>query len=402
MISLEAIQKAGTLLAGRVTHTPLLRSSTLSRRYGLEVFLKLENQQRTGSFKARGATYKLLARRAEIGPLGVVTASAGNHAQGVALAASQAGVPALVVMPEHSSISKQEAVRAYGGRVVTAGLNIEESLKQARALAEEGRLFVHPFDDPDVIIGQGTAALEIFEDLPDPDVILAPIGGGGLIAGLAAAAHGLRPETRIVGVQARACPSALAARQAGRRVTVPAEPTIADGIHVRQVGRAPFEIIRRHVHDVVLVEEDEIARAILFLLERQKSLAEGAGAVTLAALLSGVVRLPAGSRVVLVISGGNLDSPLLGRIIGQGLKNRGRLMRLRVLLEDRPGYLAELLVLLARLQANVLEIQHDRHFRNAPLYAARVDLELETRGPDHIEEIRRGLTQAGYAIEEAG
>jgi len=400
MISLKAIQEAKALLAGRVAHTPLLRSTTLSQRYGLDVFLKLENQQRTGSFKIRGAMYKLLARRAEIGPQGVVAASAGNHAQGVARAAGQAGTPALLVMPEHSSISKQEAVRAYGGQVLLAGATVEESLKRAKALAKEGRLFVHPFDDPDVVIGQGTMALEIFEDLPDPDLILAPIGGGGLIAGLAVAAHGLRPETRVVGVQAQACPSAQAAHQADRRVTVPLAPTIADGIHVRQVGRVPFEIIRRHVHDVVVVKEDEIARAILFLLERMKTLAEGAGAVTLAALLSGVVRPPSGGKVVLVISGGNLDSPLLGRIIGQGLKNRSRLMRLRVLLEDRPGFLAELLVLLARLQANVLEIQHDRHFRNAPLHAARVDLELETRGPEHIEEIRSGLTQAGYVIEE--
>jgi threonine dehydratase len=400
MLPLESIRKAADLIGDRIIRTPLVYSPSLSRRFDVAVYLKLENLQKTGSFKIRGATYKLMACRDRIGPGGVVAASAGNHAQGVALAARLAGVPATIVMPEWASITKQEATRAYGGEVLIHGETIEACLERARELAAQGRTFVHPFNDAEVITGQGTLALEIFEDLPDPDLILAPVGGGGLIAGIAAVAAALRPQTRIVGVQAAACPSAFEAWRQDRVVRVPASPSIADGINVKEVGELTFGFMRRGLEAVVLVAEEHIAAAILMLLEMKKTLAEGAGAVPLAALLGGAVRPSKDSRVVLVISGGNLDSPLLGRIIAQGLIKHGRVMRLCVRLKDVPGSLARLLAAVSRLQANVLHIRHDRSARDLPIFVTRVELELETRGPAHVVQIAEDLRRDGYDLEE--
>ncbi len=397
MIKLETIQQATNIIKDIVIRTPLVHSPTFSRMFGGDIYFKLENLQKTGSFKIRGAAHKLLKCREEIGPKGVVAASAGNHAQGVALAAKQAGIPSTIVMPEWASISKQEATRGYGGNLVIAGTSVEESLQKAQELALEGKTFIHPFDDPDIIAGQGTIALEIFEDLKDADMILAPIGGGGLISGIAAAAKSVRPDIRVIGVEAAVCPSALLSYQKGKVTKLEQSGlSIADGITVKQVGNNNFEIIRKYVDEVVLVEEEQIAAAILMLLERKKILAEGAGAVTLAALLNGAVVIPPGSKAVLLVSGGNLDSPLLGRIINKGMVTHGRIMRVRVNLSDTPGSLSGLLAFVASLKANVLHIYHDRNVKDIPINVSCVNLELETRSNNHINEIHLGLKAAGY------
>lgn len=398
MISLAAVRKAAEVLSGRVIRTPLVYSPTFSHLTGADIYLKLENLQETGSFKLRGATFKIQNLKEAIGPEGVVAASAGNHAQGVALAAKRAGFKATLVMPESASLSKQEATRNYGGEVLLAGRNISECLRKAKLLAQQGKVFIHPFDDPDIIAGQGTIALELLEDCADPDFVFVPVGGGGLISGIACAIKALRPSVKVIGVQAAACPSAHQAFKKGRATHVRAEHSIADGIAVKRIGDLPFAIIRERVEKVVLVDEDQISAAILLLMERKKILAEGAGAVPLAALLSRSVEIPAGSKVILVISGGNVDSPLLERVIRRELFRNGRIMRFSVCLEDIPGALARFLSITARLKANVLHIYHHRSGRNLPVYLSRVELELETRGPAHVEEIVENLQRAGYEI----
>ncbi len=398
MIALKDIQKAALLIEGKIIRTPLVRSPTFSRMAGADVRLKLENLQKGGSFKVRGATYKVLKRREEIGPAGVVAASAGNHAQGVALAAKAAGLPATIVMPVWASMAKREATRGYGAEVILAGQSLAESISVAQDMAEDGRTFIHPYDDLDIITGQATIGLEILEDLPDPDLVVVPVGGGGLIGGIASAVKAKRPETRIVGVQAAACPSALEALRAKERVVVEAERSIADGISVKEIGEANFPLIRELVDEVVLVEEEEISSAILALLERKKVLAEGAGAVPLAALLASKIKIAKGNKVVLVISGGNLDPPLLERVIRQGLLKKGRIMRFSACIEDAPGSLARLLSLVAEGGGNVLAIHHARGGRGISLFRSRVDLEVETRGFDQIEEMKEALLAAGYEI----
>jgi threonine dehydratase len=402
MITLEDVQKAALVIEGSVIRTPLVRSPTFSRMVGAEVYLKLECLQMGGSFKVRGATYKVLKRREEIGSAGVIAASAGNHAQGVALAAKAANLPATIVMPVWASMAKQEATRGYGAEVILAGDSLAESISVAQKMAEDGRTFIHPYDDPDIIAGQGTIGLEILEDLPDPDVMIVPIGGGGLISGIATAVKAKRPETRVIGVQAAACPSALESLRAEERVAVEAKKSIADGITVKQVGVANFPIIREKVDEVVLAEEEEISSAVLALLERKKVLAEGAGAAPLAALFGSKVSVPEGSKVVLVISGGNLDSPLLERVIRQGLLKNGRIMRFSACIEDVPGSLARLLSLVAERGGNVLSIHHARGGKDLSLFRSRVDLEVETRSFDQIEEIKKALEAAGYDIRTRG
>ncbi len=402
MISVAKIKKAASLLKGRVIRTPLVYSPTFSKIAGFEVYLKLENLQETGSFKIRGATCKILGELDRIGKQGVVAASAGNHAQGVALAASRAGLPSTIVMPEWASISKQEATRGYGGRVILEGQSLTDSLRKALELAKEGMAFIHPFDDPAIIAGQGSIGLEIMEDLPDADVIAVPVGGGGLISGICVAAHAARPEVRIIGVQAETCPSALKAVETGERAEVEALASIADGITVRQTGSIAFDIIRKEVDRIMLVGEDRIAEAVIMLLERKKILAEGAGAVCAAALLGGQIEAPAGAKVVLVVSGGNIDISLLDRVIRKGLSWNGRIMRFKVLLDDEPGALARLLMIIAAAGANVLQIYHNRGGPDVPVRQTRVELEIETRNFAHIREIGAALGEAGYNIELSG
>jgi threonine dehydratase len=339
-----------------------------------------------------------LKRANDIGPAGVVAASAGNHAQGLALAAKQLDIPATIVMPEWVSISKEQATRMYGAEVVTFGQSIDQCLEKAQRMALKGKLFVHPFDDEDIITGQGTAGLEIFADLENPDLVVVPIGGGGLISGIVSAAMNVSPETKIVGVQAAACPSAYEAVMTGQITQVKGRSSIADGISVKKVGQLAFDIIQKGVDEIVVADEEQIAAAILLLLEREKILAEGAGAAPLAALMNGSIKIPQEGKTVLVISGGNVDSPLLGRIISQGLTLHGRVMRVAIRMADVPGSLSNLLALIAGTKANVLHIYHDRNVRGIPLYVTHVELELETRGPAHVKEITDTLQSAGYDI----
>ena len=363
---------------------------------GARVFLKLENLQKAGSFKVRGAMNTILSRRASIGSRGVIAASAGNHAQGVAVAAQLAGVAATIVMPESVSISKEEATRGYGAEVLLRGSSLDESLAHAHERAAEGYTFIHPYDDPAVIAGQGTIALEIFEKLARPDLIVVPVGGGGLISGIATAAKALHPPVRVVGVQAAACPSAVAARRTGGPVRVAAANSIADGILVPTIGELPYALMERNVDEVVSVSEDRIAMAMVLLLERKRVLAEGAGAVPLAALLDSGIEVAPGSTVVLVISGGNVDTPLLGRIIRKGMLKNGRIVGISVVVDDTPGTLAQLLEVIARMRGNILHIRHERFLRDLPVQVIRVDLEVETRGHAHIGEISSTSATSGF------
>lgn len=398
MVSLDDIKKAAELIRGNVLHTPLVYSPTFSKMAGAAVYLKMENLQKGGSFKIRGATYKIQIKQDQIGS-GVVAASIGNHAQGVALAARDAGIQATIVMPVWTSITKQEATREYGAEVILKGQTLMESLQIARQMAaSSGKTFIHPYDDADIITGQGTIGLEILDDLPDVDVIIVPVGGGGLISGIALAVKAIRPQIRVIGVQAEACPSAYVALREGKPSDVEEEISIADAIMVTRVGDADFPILKEKVDEIILVSEEQIASSILLLLERKKVLAEGAGAAPLAALLGPIV-IPKNSKVVLVISGGNVDSSLLDRILRQGLLRHGRIMRFSIILEDKPGSLAGLLELVARTQANIIHIYHARNERDLPIYCMRVELELETRGIDHIAKIANALKDAGYPIE---
>jgi len=398
MITLTGIREARERIAPHIIRTPLVYSPTFSSMCGYEVYLKLEMMQKAGSFKVRGAMNRILSLKGQIGGKGVVAASAGNHAQGVAVAANLAGVPATVVMPVRASVSKQAAARAYGATVILSGTNLEESIRYAEDLAGDGMTYISGFDDPEVIAGQGTLGLEILEDLPLADLIIVPVGGGGLIAGVAAAVKGVSPRVRILGVQAAACPSAVEALNAGRPVLVEAGDTLVDGIHVRRVGDLAFPLIRDLVEEIVTVEEEEIARAILLLLERKRVIAEGAGAAPLAALLSGKVKEREGARVVLVLSGGNVDTPLLDRVIHQGLLRNGRILQAEVVLEDVPGALARLLSVIAEAGGNILQIHHVRGGRDIRVLDVRVALEVETRDEGHRNEVAGAVEKAGYRI----
>jgi threonine dehydratase len=399
MVSLEDIRAAQQRIAGHIIRTPLVYSPFFSARTGARVYLKLETLQKAGSFKVRGATNKILVNIAAVREHGVVAASAGNHAQGVAVAAHTAGVKATIVMPSWASIAKQEATRGYGAEIMIQGSSLEESIGRAAELAREGRLFIHPYDDDEVIAGQGTIGLEIHDDLPGADMIVVPVGGGGLIAGIATAVKAIKPGIRILGVQAAACPSASGACATGSPVRVTAQPTIADGIRVAECGARTCPVLKELVDEVVLVTEDEIADAMLLLLERKHIVAEGAGAAPLAALLNGSIAIPPGSNVVLVISGGNVDSAQLFRIVRQAMTRQGRILRFSVLLDDRPGTLAGLLSVIAGEGGNILHLDHTQGEGDVPVMMARVEIELETRGREHAGAILSAIGNAGYTVK---
>ena len=354
----------------------------------------------TGSFKERGAANLLLQLSAEERRRGVVGASAGNHGLAVAFHAARLGIDAVIVMPEWAPLAKVTSARRHGAEVVLHGENFDEAYVRAREIeAARNLVFVHPFDDPRVIAGQGTIGLELATQVPGLDAVLVPVGGGGLIGGLALALKAERPGVTVIGVQAQEVAAMTAAFAAGSRVTVPAATTIADGIAVRRVGEHTFRLTRRHVDRLVTVTEEEIANAILLLLEIEKTVVEGAGAVSLAALANRRVALE-GKTVALIVSGGNIDVNVIARVIERGLVKDGRLVRLRVRLRDRPGSLARLTALVAETRANVLGIEHDRAFSRAPLGDSEVELTLETSGPEQIAAIKRHLAEAGYTAEE--
>lgn len=397
--TLADFEDAAATLRGIITRTPVEESQALSDLLGVPVHLKLENLQRTGSFKIRGATYRLSRLTAEERARGVVAASAGNHAQGVALAAQRLGIPATIFMPLGVPVPKLLATRGYGAEVILDGATVETPLRLAAEFAERtGAILIHPYDHRDIIVGQGTLGLEVFDDVPDVDTIITGIGGGGLLAGVASAvkarAEAVGRTVRIVGVQAEnsaAYPSSLTA---GRPLEVVTSPTIADGIAVARPGDLPFQIISELVDEVVTVSDDDIARALLVLLERAKVVVEPAGAVGVAAILAGKLA-PTGSTVS-ILSGGNIDPLLLQRVVAHGLAASGRYMTLRIPLPDRPGQLAQVSALLARAGANVTEAMHTRHGQGMQISEVILQLSVETRGEEHRAEVIRTLEEAGF------
>ena len=318
----------------------------------------------------------------------------------MAFAAAHLGIPATIVMPEGASISKQMATQGYGAEVILCGQDVSQAVEKARALEAAGYVFIHPYDDPEVIAGQGTLGLEILEDLPEVDTVVVPVGGGGLAAGVTLALKACKPEVLIIGVQTRQVPSLVEAFMKGTPTPVPALPTLADGIRVPLTGRLPFEILKEYLRDLALVEEHEIAQALLLLLEGKKILAEGAGAAAAAALLGPLADRHLGRQVVLLVSGGNIDMPLLERVVPRVLLEQGRLLTLRVALQDIPGSLGRLTALLGQAGANILHLFHDRLARELPLDYTRVELNLETRGPEHGAAVLQALKEAGYQVEE--
>lgn len=400
-VALDDVRAARDRIAGKVVSTPCARALSFDDVTAGELHFKLESLQRTGSFKDRGSLNRLLSLTPEERERGVVTASAGNHAQALAYHAARLGIPCTVVMPVTAPLIKVTNTRGYGARVVQFGEVLDDSAEEARRLVDqEGRVMISAFDDPLVIAGQGTIGLEIFDQVPDVDLVVVPVGGGGMISGIAVALKALRPSVRIVGVEVEAAPSARASRDAGRIVKIHSAQTIADGIATKRVGENTFPIIEALVDDLVVVSEEETAQAILLLLERQKAVVEGAGAVSLAALTSGRVGLQAGERGVLVLSGGNIDINRVARIIDRGLVFDGRLVRLKVKVPDRPGNLSRLTKLVAGLGANVLEIVHRRAFADISVGEVEIVLHLETRGRDHVREIEDALVGEGLTVRE--
>ncbi|MDS0297714.1 threonine ammonia-lyase [Halogeometricum sp. S1BR25-6] len=400
MISLADVEAARDRVEEVAKHTPLDYSYTFSEMTGAAVHLKLENNQRTGSFKIRGAMNRIATLSEEEREAGVVTASAGNHAQGVALAATRAGVDSTVVMPEHAPISKVKATRRYGGRAVLHGADYDEAQARAHEIeAEEGRTYVHAFDDDYVMAGQGTIGLEIVEDCPDVDTVVVPIGGGGLISGIATAVKAQLPDARVVGVQAEGASSAAESLRKGSVHELDSVNTIADGIATRRVGDKPFEVIRERVDEIVTVSDEEIAVALTYLLERSKTLVEGAGAVALAALVFEKFDYEEGEVVVPALCGGNIDMNQLTTVVMRGLVETGRYLKVRTVLRDRPGALRDLLSVIADAQANIYAIRHDRTSREIGMNETDVELDLETRGHDHVEDLLSSLRDRGYAVE---
>jgi len=399
VIELADVQRAWDVVRGQVRHTPTKRSSALSEMTGAEMHLKLENFQRTGSFKVRGALNKVHALTATERKAGVVAASAGNHAQGVAYAAAKAGVKATIFMPEDATLAKVAATKGYGAEIRLVGKDYQEAYEAAVAFQQRaGATFVHAFEDPLVMAGQGTLGIEMLQDMPDLDAILVPIGGGGLIAGIATAAKALKPGIEVIGVQAAGASSIAPSLQKGSPVTLESASTMADGIAVRRSGALTLEVIKEKVDRVVTVSEPEIAAGILFLLERAKAVVEGAGAVTLAAAMHGKVDLR-GKRACALVSGGNIDMTLVSRIIQKGLVKEGRIAVLETELSDKPGSLASFLAVLARHKASVIDLHHDRDRLDLALNRTFVEVHVETRGPEHVAELQKVLAESGYQVK---
>jgi len=399
MIQLSDIQAALARIRSDIRISPCTSSETFSGLTHNSIFLKLDNQQRTGAFKERGALNKLLTLTSEERAHGVIAASAGNHAQGVSYHAGRHGIRARIFMPLPTPLTKVSATRAYGAEVVLHGANYDEAYARAVEVGREDRLtLIHAFDDEAVIAGQGTLGLEILQQHPDIEAVVVPIGGGGLISGIACAVKETNPSVKVFGVQPARIPSMKAAVAEGKPVTLNSAKTIADGIAVRRAGELTFPLVRKYVDDIVTVEEEEIANAILLLLEREKTLAEGAGAAALAAVLNRKLQLT-GKRIAVLVCGGNIDVTLLARIIERGLVKDGRLVRLRIHLPDYPGALHRLTGILAEHRANIVETAYDRAYHGVNLGDTAIDITMETRGPDHIAELLSALVAGGYTHE---
>lgn len=395
-VSLDTIVQAARLIEGAVMRTPCLPAPKLSQLTGAEVFVKYENLQVTNAFKERGALVKLSALADAERRRGVIAMSAGNHAQAVAYHAARLGIPATIVMPEPTPFVKVAATRGYGARVVLAGEVLADAQAEAERIAdEEGLVWVHPYDDPAIISGQGTIALEMLQDHPDLDCLVVPVGGGGLISGIAVAARATRPVIEIVGVEAALYPSMIGALR-GEPVTC-GGATLAEGIAVKNVGKLTLEIVRQTVNDILLVDEATLERAVNAYLTRQKTMAEGAGAAGLAALLAYPERF-AGKRVGLVLCGGNIDPRLLSSIMVRELAREGRLLSIRITTADRPGILGEIATLIGRLGGNILEVSHHRLFLNVPAKGTTLDVTMETHDRDHAGRIHGALEAAGHSV----
>jgi threonine dehydratase len=403
LIALEQIEAAREKLRDIIITTPLLPSASLSDDIGARAFVKAENAQRAGSFKLRGAYTKMTSLSPEELQRGIIAHSAGNHAQGVALAARLVGAPVTVVMPEYAPLAKVVATKRFGANVILHGQSFDDAGAYAQQLREEhGLTYVHAFDDPLVVAGQGTLGLEIFEALPDVGTIVVPIGGGGLIGGVASVARALKPDTRIIGVQAEGCPSIRMSLEAGMPVVVPEARTIADGIAVKKPGGVTLPLIRDLVDDVVTVDDDEIARAIVYALQTLRQVSEGAGAVGIAALLTGKIKPRDGEKICLVLSGGNIDPNFLARVIEQVLVKQGRYIVLHTSVPDRPGNLSRLLEFAAQEGANVIDINHRRAAWQVPVDRTGIELILEVRDEVHGRRVIGCLENAGYTIERVG
>jgi threonine dehydratase len=397
--TLADIQEARELLRGVATVTPLQGARWLADPVGGPVLLKAENLQRAGSFKIRGAYTRIARLTDEERARGVVAASAGNHAQGVALAASLLGIRATVFMPEGAPIPKVKATRGYGAEVVFHGTTIDEALVRAQEMSRrDGAVLVHPFDHLDIVAGQGTCGLELIEQWPDLRTVVVPTGGGGLLAGMAIALKGINPDIRLVGVQAEAAAAYPTSLAAGHPVALTEMATMADGIAVGRPGAVPFEAVSHLVDEVITVSEEAISQALVLLLERNKLVVEPAGAVAVAAIREHPELFE--PPVAAVLSGGNIDPLLLLHVIRHGMAAAGRYLVLTVRISDRPGGLADLLASLARLRANIIDVTHDRTSPMLPVHAVEVTLQVETRGPDHAEDVVRGLRENGYEVRQ--
>jgi threonine dehydratase len=398
-VTLKSIQHAAKRIGNSIYLSPFMRSETFSQLTGNSLFLKLENLQMTGSFKERGALNKILLLTPDERRRGVIAASAGNHAQAVAYHATKRGIASQIVMPLTTPLVKVSATRAHGAEVILFGANYDEACQEAvRRCAEQSLTFIHPFDDDAVISGQGTLGLEMLEQVPDLHAVVIPIGGGGLIAGIACAVKEMNPKIKVIGVQTSKLPSMKAAVEQNAIVTLPAEKTIADGIAVRAAGVHTLPLVRKYVDEIVTVDEEEIANAILLLLEKEKTLTEGAGAVAAAAVLNRKTALT-GKKVGVLISAGNIDVTLLARIIERGLVKDGRLVRLRIHLPDHPGALVRLSTVIAEHKVNIVETSFNRSYYGVVLGDTAIDITMETRGPEHIAELKAALDAAGYSHE---
>ncbi|MDO9574883.1 MAG: threonine ammonia-lyase [Candidatus Contubernalis sp.] len=395
-VSLKEIQEAEKVLREVISPTPVKFSSTFSLMTGNSIYLKAENLQKTGSFKIRGAFNKIYSLSLQEKKRGVVAASAGNHAQGVALVAGIMGIAAVVVMPENAPLSKISATQGYGAKVLLSGKTYSQAEKYAVELArQENMTLIHPFNDAMTIAGQGTIGLEILREVKDAEAILVPVGGGGLISGIALAVKKMKPEVQVVGVQTCNCPILCESFREGRLVKLQKKPTMADGIAVETPGAIPFEIIKKYVDNIITVEESDIAQTILLLMERARLIVEGAGAVGLTALLSGKTDF-INKKLVVVLSGGNIDVTLLARIIDRGLARSGRLIKFTAVIKDTPGSIKDLLAFIATKGANVMSIRHNRLDFELPVDYAEVELTLETRDREHWEEIVEELKEMDY------
>ncbi|HVB55411.1 MAG TPA: threonine ammonia-lyase [Candidatus Acidoferrales bacterium] len=398
-MTIQTIRTAAGRIRDSIFVSPFVRSETFSQLTGNSIFFKLENLQMTGSFKERGALNKILLLTEEERRRGVIAASAGNHAQAVAYHATKHGIAAEICMPLTTPMIKVSATRGYGAEVVLAGANYDEACQEAlRRCQERSLTFIHPFDDEAVIAGQGTLGIEMLDIVADLDAVIIPVGGGGLIAGVACALKETNPKIQVIGVQASKLPSMKAALDQHQLVTVPASKTIADGIAVRRAGDITFPLVQKYVDEIVTVDDEEIANAILLLLEKEKTLTEGAGAVAAAAVLNRKIPYQE-KKLGVLISGGNIDVTLLSRIIERGLVKDGRLLRVRVHLPDHPGALQRLATVIADHKANIIETLHDRAYYGVILGDTVIDITMETRGPEHIAELEGALDADGYVHE---